>query len=224
MPLWRCASAGPIFAPRRPNSRLFYVLRRQGSCFDAHSLAHHRPQAAPLPKSNFASCACRALPPGFLSSVPNGATPPPNGTSSPSNGAAASGASYPAAAASQPDAPFEVPNLAYMTDRHKMVLSHFSTALGVDDFISRLEIALFGYGFTGENSIAMTNLCRCGVKASSPHLVVACLFPTQQQQPSLIILLRLSYPNVFVNAMTNLAGAVAALISASVCMIVTSLS
>ncbi len=32
--------------------------------------------------------------------------------------------------------------------------------MGVDDFISRVEVVLSGYGFKGDNSIAMTNLCR----------------------------------------------------------------
>jgi len=40
------------------------------------------------------------------------------------------------------------------------VRKHFPSALGADDFISRAEIVLSGYGFTGDNSIAMTNLCR----------------------------------------------------------------
>ena len=33
------------------------------------------------------------------------------------------------------------------------VTRHFPSSLGVDDFIARLEIALFAYGFTGDNSI-----------------------------------------------------------------------
>ncbi|KAK9915041.1 hypothetical protein WJX75_004010 [Coccomyxa subellipsoidea] len=36
----------------------------------------------------------------------------------------------------------------------------FPSALGLDDFLNRLEIALFAYGFTGENCIAMSNMCR----------------------------------------------------------------
>lgn len=46
------------------------------------------------------------------------------------------------------------------------VLKHFPTALSVDDYITRVEIALAGYGFTGDNSIAMTNLCRDEVRGS----------------------------------------------------------
>jgi hypothetical protein len=33
------------------------------------------------------------------------------------------------------------------------VLRHFPTALGVDDFMARVETILSGYGFTGDNSI-----------------------------------------------------------------------
>lgn len=47
-----------------------------------------------------------------------------------------------------------------LNQRHMNITSHFPTALGVDDFMARLEVALSGFGFTGENSIAMTNLCR----------------------------------------------------------------
>lgn len=48
----------------------------------------------------------------------------------------------------------------YLAARTRKIRKHFPTALGVDDFLSRLEIALFSHGFTGENSIAMSNLCR----------------------------------------------------------------
>ncbi|KAI8472832.1 MAG: low-CO2-inducible protein [Monoraphidium minutum] len=49
---------------------------------------------------------------------------------------------------------------AYYTRRHELVLSHFPGALGVDDFMARVEVALAAHGFRGDNSIAMTNLCR----------------------------------------------------------------
>jgi hypothetical protein len=42
---------------------------------------------------------------------------------------------------------------AYLTARVKRVADHFPNVMGVDDFLNRLEIALFAYGFTGENSI-----------------------------------------------------------------------
>jgi hypothetical protein len=59
----------------------------------------------------------------------------------------------------KPAAPVKAPEVVVRTeqerlsDRHAMVASHFPTALGVDDFISRVEIALCGYGFTADNSI-----------------------------------------------------------------------
>ena len=78
--------------------------------------------------------------------------------------------------------------------RHRKILHHFLAALGVDDFMARydfavvdqilyqllklssvhshslqcrVEVVLSGYGFTGDNSIAMTNLCRDEVNPSS---------------------------------------------------------
>ena len=33
------------------------------------------------------------------------------------------------------------------------MMQHFPTALGVDDWISRVETVLAGYGFTGDNTI-----------------------------------------------------------------------
>ena len=42
---------------------------------------------------------------------------------------------------------------AYLTARTRRIAQHFPTAIGVDDFLNRLEVALFAYGFTGDNSI-----------------------------------------------------------------------
>lgn len=42
---------------------------------------------------------------------------------------------------------------AYLTARTRRIAKHFPTAIGVDDFLNRLEVALFAYGFTGDNSI-----------------------------------------------------------------------
>jgi hypothetical protein len=49
---------------------------------------------------------------------------------------------------------------AYLSQRGAKVNEQFPGSLGLDDFIHRLEIGLFSYGFNGENSIACTNLCR----------------------------------------------------------------
>ena len=42
--------------------------------------------------------------------------------------------------------------------RLQQVARHFPSSLGVDDFIARLEIALFAHGFTGDNSIGPPSL------------------------------------------------------------------
>ena len=44
---------------------------------------------------------------------------------------------------------------AYLTARTRRIAKHFPTAIGVDDFLNRLEVALFAYGFTGDNSIGV---------------------------------------------------------------------
>lgn len=49
---------------------------------------------------------------------------------------------------------------AYLAQRGSVVNESFPGSLGVDDFIHRLEIGLFSYGFSGDNAIACTNLCR----------------------------------------------------------------
>jgi hypothetical protein len=43
--------------------------------------------------------------------------------------------------------------IRYLTERASHVTTHFPTALGVDDFMQRLEVALWGYGFQNDNSI-----------------------------------------------------------------------
>ncbi|GAX83977.1 hypothetical protein CEUSTIGMA_g11402.t1 [Chlamydomonas eustigma] len=47
-----------------------------------------------------------------------------------------------------------------LNSRHREIMKHFPSSLGVDDFMARAEVILSGYGFRGDNSIAMTNLCR----------------------------------------------------------------
>mmetsp|Transcript_3422 Transcript_3422/g.11203 ORF Transcript_3422/g.11203 Transcript_3422/m.11203 type:complete len:409 (+) Transcript_3422:23-1249(+) len=49
---------------------------------------------------------------------------------------------------------------AYYGSRAATVREHFPKALGEDDFVSRSEVALDAFGFNGENSIAMANMCR----------------------------------------------------------------
>ncbi|PSC69999.1 low-CO2 inducible [Micractinium conductrix] len=54
----------------------------------------------------------------------------------------------------------ESAEVEYLTARSAIVNKHFEGSLGADDFIQRVEMALYAFGFTGENSIAMVNLCR----------------------------------------------------------------
>lgn len=48
----------------------------------------------------------------------------------------------------------------YLSQRMGQVSKHFPSALGLDDFLGRVEVALGAHGFRGDNSIAVTNLCR----------------------------------------------------------------
>jgi len=54
----------------------------------------------------------------------------------------------------------DTPHAPSLGDRHQVVLSHFPSSMGADDFMARVEMALAAYGFTGDNAIAMSNLCR----------------------------------------------------------------
>ena len=59
----------------------------------------------------------------------------------------------------------------YLAARARNVRQHFPTALGADDFMQRLEVVLFAHGFTGENSIAMSNLCRDEITSGLKHRI-----------------------------------------------------
>lgn len=48
----------------------------------------------------------------------------------------------------------------YLSQRMSQVSKHFPSALSLDDFLGRVEVALGAHGFRGDNSIAVTNLCR----------------------------------------------------------------
>ncbi|PSC73738.1 low-CO2 inducible isoform B [Micractinium conductrix] len=69
--------------------------------------------------------------------------------------------------------PRESTEMEYLTARTASVQQHFETALGADDFIQRVEMALHGFGFNGGNSIAMVNLCRDEVTATLKQKVDA---------------------------------------------------
>mmetsp|Transcript_22805 Transcript_22805/g.54572 ORF Transcript_22805/g.54572 Transcript_22805/m.54572 type:complete len:407 (-) Transcript_22805:175-1395(-) len=52
------------------------------------------------------------------------------------------------------------PEMKYAMKRNKTIQDHFPGSLSVDDFLFRVEMALSAFGFDGENSIALVNLCR----------------------------------------------------------------
>ncbi|KAI7836363.1 hypothetical protein COHA_009756, partial [Chlorella ohadii] len=56
--------------------------------------------------------------------------------------------------------PRETAEVEYLTARANKVQEQFASAMGADDFIQRVEMALYAFGFNGDNSIAMVNLCR----------------------------------------------------------------
>lgn len=43
-----------------------------------------------------------------------------------------------------------------LNNRFSTILKHFPSAMGVDDFIARTEVALCYFGFTGDNTIGET--------------------------------------------------------------------
>jgi hypothetical protein len=52
-----------------------------------------------------------------------------------------------------PAQPIARPTPGDLNNRYANVLKHFPSALGVDDFIARVEVALCYFGFTGDNTI-----------------------------------------------------------------------
>jgi hypothetical protein len=73
---------------------------------------------------------------------------------------------------------------AYLTGRTRVVTELFPEALGVDDFLHRLEIALFAFGFNGDNSIG-ARAAMCGVRRGGlPLLLPATALPPQATDPA----------------------------------------
>lgn len=62
-----------------------------------------------------------------------------------------------AAAEAPPDSNVE---LKYFSQRMSDITKHFPSAINMDDFLARVEVALCAHGFRGDNSITCTNLCR----------------------------------------------------------------
>uniref|UniRef100_A0A061SLV5 Low-co2 inducible protein n=1 Tax=Tetraselmis sp. GSL018 TaxID=582737 RepID=A0A061SLV5_9CHLO len=52
------------------------------------------------------------------------------------------------------------PEIKYAVYRNQVVQKHFPGALSADDFLFRLEVALNAFGFNGQNTIGVVNLCR----------------------------------------------------------------
>jgi len=65
----------------------------------------------------------------------------------------------------------------YLASREKTVRKYFDKAMGVDEFISRVEMELCKFGFNGENSIAVLNLCRDEICNSLKHHVESVFGP-----------------------------------------------
>jgi len=68
--------------------------------------------------------------------------------------------------------------VSYAVNRVGIVKSHFPSALALDDFMFQVEMALNTYGFNGENSIAVANMCRdeitCGLKYKIEEVFPLC--------------------------------------------------
>ena len=50
--------------------------------------------------------------------------------------------------------------VSYLRERVEAVTKEFPNAIGMDDFLFRTEVMLRRFGFTTDNSIALTSLCR----------------------------------------------------------------
>jgi hypothetical protein len=54
---------------------------------------------------------------------------------------------------------------AYYDKRTEVVRAHFRGSIGMDDWLFRVENKLNEFGFTGDNTIAMTSFCRDEITA-----------------------------------------------------------
>ena len=50
--------------------------------------------------------------------------------------------------------------VSYLRERCEVITTEFPNAIGMDDFLFRTEVMLRRFGFTTDNSIALTSLCR----------------------------------------------------------------
>jgi hypothetical protein len=55
---------------------------------------------------------------------------------------------------------------AYLATRTRFVNQYFPGSYGVDDFVHRLETALYSFGFNGDNTVACVDICRDEITAT----------------------------------------------------------
>ena len=71
-----------------------------------------------------------------------------------------------------PAAPITRPTPGDVNNRYAAILKHFPSALGVDDFIARVEVALCYFGFTGDNTIGEL---AAATAAASTSITASCV-------------------------------------------------
>lgn len=75
-----------------------------------------------------------------------------------------------------PAQPISRPTPGDINNRYASILKHFPSALGVDDFIARVEVALCYFGFTGDNTIGeyCYTTAAATVAVTAAALVICC--------------------------------------------------
>ena len=138
--------------------------------------------AAPVTEAEYLTGGCYRRPPPS----PSGACLPPalraclpqlpakiagsQGNASASRLAGLAGRSLGCCLASQSLTTLHHPGAGVAAGRAKAVQQHFESALGQDDFINRVEMALYAFGFTGDNSIGESSArgAVCGAPGGRP--------------------------------------------------------
>lgn len=96
-----------------------------------------------------------------------------NGNSS-SNGTSMVPRQMQTAARPLPVSPVTRPTPGDLNNRFATILKHFPTALGVDDFIARVEVALCYFGFTGDNTIGKYTIAAAAAARTAASLQQTC--------------------------------------------------
>lgn len=128
MPLRACAPCDPAFAP---------VASRR-----AVPAGSYVPKHRNAGRHGFRPCAMQTDTPaaGMGRPARPGVQPPPAGGLAPRS-------TMPTRIQTERD---------YLTQRAGLITRHFPNAMGMDDFMHRVEIALYAFGFSGDNSIGAT--------------------------------------------------------------------